>query len=73
MVVLGDAIDADVLRIRHEFLDMPGLVLTVAQTARLYDLSAAHAKELLDVLQDDGFLIGGSTGAYRRPSPSTFD
>jgi hypothetical protein len=73
MVVFADAIDADVLRIRHEFLEMPGLVLTVAQTARLYDLSAAHAKALLDALEGDGFLIGGSSGAYRRPSPPTFD
>lgn len=70
MVVFAEAIDADVLRIRHEFLDMPGLVLTVAQTARLYDLSAAHAKALLDTLEGDGFLVGGPNGAYRRPSPT---
>ena len=38
-------------------------MLTVAQTARLYDLSAAHAKALLDALEGDGFLIGGSSGA----------
>ena len=36
MVTFADAIDADALRIRHEFLEMPGLVLTVAQTARSY-------------------------------------
>ena len=48
MVIFADAIDADVLRIRHEFLDMPGLALTVPQTARLYDLSASHARAMLD-------------------------
>jgi hypothetical protein len=51
MIVIGDAIDADALRIRHEFLAMPGLVLTVAQTARLHALSTAHAKTLLETLE----------------------
>ena len=73
MVRFADAIDADALRIRHEFLDMPGLVLTVAQAARLYDLSAAHAKVLLDSLAADGFLAGGPGGAYRRSHPPTGD
>ena len=73
MVVFADAIDADALRIRHEFLDRPGRVLTVPQTARLYDLSTSHAKVLLDALEDDGFLVGGANGAYRRPSPPTCD
>ena len=72
MVVFADAIDADVLRIRHEFLDMPGLVLTVPQTARLYGLSGMHAKALLDKLEADGFLVESSSGAYRRPLPPTF-
>lgn len=73
MVRLVDAIDADALRIRHEFLDMPGLVLTVAQAARLYHLSAAHARSLLDALERDGFLVGGSSGSYRRSHPPTCD
>ena len=74
MIALADAIDADVLRIRHEFLDMPGLVLTVAQTARLYALSTAHAKALLDEL--DGRRVPrscGPNGDYRRPTPPTCD
>ena len=73
MIALIDAIDADALRLRHEFLDMPGLVLTVAQAARLYGLSAGHAKALLDALEGDGFLIGGSCGAYRRSHPPISD
>ena len=71
MVCFAEAIDADVLRIRHEFLDMPGLVLTVAQTARLYALSAAHAHALLDALVAEGFLVCRSTGDYRRATPLT--
>lgn len=73
MIAFADAIDADVLRIRHEFLDMPGLVLTVAQTARLYALSTAHAKALLEMLESEGFLISGPNGAFRRPTPPTCD
>jgi len=66
MITIADAIDADALRIRHEFLDMPGLVLTVAQTAKLYALSPSHARALLDSLVVEGFLAGDSSGRYRR-------
>ena len=73
MLCLAEAIDADALRIRHEFLDMPGLVLTVLQTARLYALSATHARALLDTLEAEGFLVSGPGGAYRRGMPPTGD
>ena len=73
MIALAGAIDADVLRIRHEFLEMPGLVLTVAQTARLYALSTTHAKALLEALESEGFLAGGPNGTYRRATPHTGD
>ena len=73
MIAIADAIDADSLRVRHEFLEMPGLVLTVAQTARLYALSTAHAKALLDALEGEGFLVSGPNGAYRRSAPPTCD
>ena len=70
MLVLADAIDADILRIRHEFLDMPGLVLTVSQTARLYDLSSSHARALLETLEAEGFLVSGPSGVFRRSAPA---
>ena len=66
MIALADAIDADALRLRHEFLTMPGLILTVAQTARLLDLSRPHAQRLVDALESEGFVIGGRAGLYRR-------
>lgn len=72
MIAFASAIDADVLRIRHEFLDMPGLVLTVAQTARLYSLSTAHAKMMLDTLEAEGFLFSVAD-SYRRAAPPTGD
>ena len=73
MIVIGDAIDADALRIRHEFLAMPGLVLTVAQTARLHALSTAHAKTLLETLEAEGFLVSCANGAYPRSTPPRSD
>ena len=73
MIAFAEAIDADALRIRHEFLEMPGLVLTVAQTARLYALSTAHAETVLDGLEDDGFLLSAGDGVYRRSMPPTSD
>jgi Fic family protein len=73
MVAFADAIDADVLRIRHEFLEMPGLVLTVPQAARLYGLSASHARAMLDTLVAEGFLVAGPNRAYRRSTLSTRD
>ena len=66
MITIADAIDLDTLRIRHEFLETPGLVLTAAQTANRYALSASHAKALLEALEAEGFLVGGPEGAYRR-------
>jgi len=73
MIAIADAIDADVLRIRHEFLEMPELVLTVAQTARLYAVSTAHAKALLEILEAEGFLVSGPNSAFRRSTPPTCD
>jgi response regulator of citrate/malate metabolism len=69
MITLAKPIDADTLRVRHEFLAMPGLVLTAAQTARLYSLSTAHAKALLETLEDEHFLMSDPNGVYRRATP----
>jgi hypothetical protein len=68
MIRIADAIDLDTLRIRHQFLEMPGLALTPAQTARCYALSATHAKALLEALKAEGFLVSGTDDAYRRSS-----
>ena len=72
MITIADAIDRDVLHIRYEFLAMPGLSLTVAQTSRRHALSTAHARALLEGLEAEGFLVIGPDGAYRRsPSPTS--
>jgi hypothetical protein len=68
MISLDTAIDRDVLRLRHDFLEMPTLVLNVVQTARLHSLSVAHAKALLEALEAEGFLVSTPNGGYRRPA-----
>ena len=57
--------DADVLtRIRSEFREMPGLQLTPAQAARLWNIDRVTACALLERLLALGFLTRTKTGAY---------
>ena len=44
------------MRIRAEYLEMPGMSLTVRQAARLFNLEVAHCAQLLDALVTDGAL-----------------
>jgi Fic family protein len=53
-------------RIRAEFLEMPGLTLTVPQAARLWNLNVTQSQRLLSELVGAGFLVQDSKGAYRR-------
>jgi hypothetical protein len=57
---------SDLVRIRTEYLEMPGLVLTLPQAARLCGFSARRSESLLSVLVDAGFLVRDETRAYRR-------
>ena len=66
MIVLAEPIDLDTLRARAEFLEMPGLCVTVAQAARLFGLSQARAAEILIALKRDGLLTEDHPGVYRR-------
>jgi hypothetical protein len=66
MIVLGDPVDLDTLRLRNEFLSMPGLCITTAQTARLLGVRLDHARAMLDELEHEGFLICDAKGEYRR-------
>ena len=43
-------------RVRGEYREMPGLRLTVAQAARLFNLDPAQCGQLLDTLVTDGAL-----------------
>lgn len=58
--------DALLVRMRAEFLEMPGLQLTLRQAARLFHLDPVACDVALRVLLEDGFLIRGARDAYRR-------
>jgi hypothetical protein len=56
------------LRVRSEFLEMPGLRLTTGQAARLWGLDSATSESLLDHLVATGFLWKRENGTYMRMS-----
>ncbi len=43
-------------RVRSEFVEMPGMELTIAQAVRLWNLGADDCRAVLDALVDTGFL-----------------
>ena len=55
-------------RVRGEFREMPGLVLTLAQAARLWSLDAVTCTEVLSHLVGSGFLCRRADGAFCRAS-----
>jgi len=59
-----DDANATLWRIRGEYLEMPGLMLTVPQAARLWHLDQPSIEQLLNVLVADGILRRTSSGAY---------
>ena len=67
MIAAAAPIEADALRLRHEFLSVPTLSLTVQQVARLLGVRTVHAAELLASLERERLLTrAADTGAYRR-------
>ena len=58
-------------RIRAEFLEMPGLKLTIGQAARVFGDEPLTVKRLLLELVRDGFLVCGRRGMYRRAGAVT--
>jgi len=53
-------------RVRAEFAEMPGLVLTIPEAVRLLGLPADVAASLLSELCSNGFLQPPREGRYRR-------
>jgi hypothetical protein len=53
-------------RIRGEFLEMPGLRLTVTQASRLWGLDEGSCRRIIDVLIGASFLRWTSSGAIAR-------
>jgi hypothetical protein len=60
------ATDDVLARVQGEFLEMPGLRLTVAQARRLWGLDAASCDALLTALIDANFLFRTRDGAFMR-------
>jgi hypothetical protein len=55
-----------VTRVRSEFLEMPGLQLTVAQAARLWGLDQRACRDLIEALVATAFLRWTSRGTVVR-------
>jgi DNA-binding IclR family transcriptional regulator len=68
VITIADPIDADALRVRHEFLVRPDLRLSARTVAQLLGISPSHAERLLDALAREGFLRREFDGKYHRPA-----
>ena len=55
-----------VKRVRGEYLEMPGLTLTVAEAQRLWGMDATQCNRVLAALVDAGFLQSSARGFVRR-------
>jgi hypothetical protein len=53
-------------RVRGEFLEMPGLRLTIPQAARLWGLDRPSCEAVVDVLVQSEFLQRTASGAVAR-------
>jgi len=53
-------------RIRAEFLEMPGLRLTLTQASRLWGLDERACRHIVDVLVASSFLRWTPSGAFAR-------
>ena len=55
-------------RVRNEYLEMPGLSLTLGQAQRMWQLRRTECETLLGALVDSGFLARTPSGAFVRAS-----
>jgi hypothetical protein len=66
MITMASPVDADLLRLRHEYISAPMLSLTVAQVARLLSVRIDKAIVILTTLEEESWLTRTPTGLYRR-------
>jgi hypothetical protein len=66
MMTMASPVDADLLRLRHEYLSAPTLCLTAAQVARLLSTRIEHATDILGTLEEEHWLVQTPGGVYRR-------
>ena len=67
---LSTGVEHDLLTLRQQFRDMPGLCLTRPQAVRLLGVPSEAADFMLAALQQEGYLFRTMSGAYRRTSQS---
>ena len=58
---------AAVHRVKSEYLEMPGLRLTVPQAARLWQLDQSLSEAVLAALVEMRFLVRTRNASYARP------
>ena len=51
-------------RVRGEYREMPGMQLTVAQAARLWQIDPSACEAVLNLLVNDGFLTQTAAGTF---------
>lgn len=66
MMTLATTSDRLLERVRGEFNEMPGLILTIPQAARLWGVTTPEAQDVLAELVHGGFLARNPRGLYRR-------
>jgi hypothetical protein len=66
----SDAFTRAVQRVRAEFLEMPGLTLTVAQASRLWSFEASFCMAVLGALEEARFLVRTRHSAFARADRS---
>jgi DNA-binding GntR family transcriptional regulator len=67
--IAAASLENDLARLRGEFVEYPGMCLTVEQVARLLDVPRDEAGGLLARLESEGLLFHWTDGEYRRSSP----
>ena len=63
---MADVTEHLVNRAKQEYLEMPGLALTISQASRLWNLDRRVCEEVLEALIEDNFLAATARGTYVR-------
>jgi hypothetical protein len=66
MITIAEPIDADTLRILHEFLTRPDLLVSADVVGEAFNLPLRHALVILESLVFERFLARTPDGRYRR-------
>jgi DNA-binding IclR family transcriptional regulator len=66
VITVAEPIDADALRVRHEYLSRPDLSASADDVAAWLVLNAHHAHDVLESLVGEGFLARTPDGRYVR-------